>query len=95
MAMAALVVSLGVTVVKSTATGYSFALPLMLIGLAVVVWAIVDVARRPSESLPSNSKTWWILGLVLGTLLLGPIGLIVAVAYLVGVKPKLNRRHSH
>ena len=61
--------------------------PFLLLGL--VVWAVVDVAQRSPEVLPR--KTGWLVGIVAGTLLLGPVGLIVAIVYLVAVRPRLNR----
>jgi uncharacterized membrane protein len=62
-----------------------------LLSLALVIWAIVDVAQRPPSILSSGAKTAWIIGLILGTLLFGVVGLIVALVYLVGVRPRLTR----
>jgi len=67
--------------------GVVMVVPLLLLGL--VIWAVLDVAQRPPEVLPS--KTGWLLGLVAGTLLLGPVGLIVAIVYLLAVRPRLPR----
>jgi len=64
---------------------------LVLAGLGLVIWAIVDVARKPPGVLSPRAKTGWIVGLVLGSLLFGFVGLIVAVVYLVGVRPRLTR----
>jgi len=61
--------------------------PILLLGL--VVWAVIDVAQRSPQALPS--KTGWLVGLVVGTVLLGPVGLLVAIVYLVAVRPRLNR----
>ncbi len=59
--------------------------------LALVIWAIVDVARRPTEVLSRGAKTAWIAGLVLSTLLFEIVGVVVALVYLVGVRPRLAR----
>lgn len=64
---------------------------LVLAGLGLVIWAIVDVARRPPGVLSSRARAGWIAGLVLGSLLFGVVGLIVAVVYLVAVRPRLTR----
>jgi hypothetical protein len=64
---------------------------LVLVGLGLIVWAIVDVARRPTGVLSPRAKTAWIIGLVVGTLLFGLIGVITAVVYLVAVRPRLTR----
>jgi len=64
-------------------------IPLAILGL--VVWAIVDVAQRPSSALSTRAKTAWIIGLVVGTLLFGIVGVIIALVYLVAVRPRLTR----
>jgi hypothetical protein len=68
---------------------FALLIPLAILGL--VVWAIVDVAQRPSNVLSSRAKAAWIIGLVLGTLLFGIVGVIVALVYLVAVRPRLAR----
>jgi hypothetical protein len=67
----------------------AFLVPLAILGL--VIWAIVDVAQRPPSTLSARAKTAWIIGLVLGTLLFGIVGVIVALVYLVAVRPRLAR----
>jgi hypothetical protein len=64
---------------------------LLLAGLGLIVWAIVDVARRPPGVLSPGAKAGWIIGLVVGTLLFGIIGVITAVVYLVAIRPRLTR----
>jgi len=64
---------------------------LVLAGLGLIIWAIVDVARKPPGVLSSRAKTGWIAGLILGSLLFGIFGVIVAVVYLVAVRPRLTR----
>jgi hypothetical protein len=65
-----------------------FVLILFLVSLGVVIWAIADVARQPALS--PMGKTGWIVGLVVGTFLFGIIGLVIAVVYLAGVRPRLG-----
>jgi len=62
---------------------------LFLVSLALVIWATVDVARQPALS--SGAKAGWIIAFVLGTLLFGVVGLIVALVFLLGVRPRLAR----
>jgi hypothetical protein len=59
--------------------------------LALVIWAIVDVAQRPTNVLSRGAKTAWIVGLVAGTLLFSIAGVVLAIVYLVGVRPRLAR----
>lgn len=59
--------------------------------LALIVWAIVDVARKPSTVLSSGRKAAWIAGLVLGALLFEIAGAVIALVYLIGVRPRLAR----
>jgi hypothetical protein len=66
-----------------------FFMLLFLISLGLVVWAIVDAARQPALS--SGAKAGWIIGLVVGTFLFGVVGLVIALVYLVGVRPRLAR----
>jgi hypothetical protein len=60
-----------------------------LVSLVLVIWAIVDVAGR--AALSPGAKAGWIIGLILGTVLFGVVGLVVALVYLVGVRPRLER----
>lgn len=70
--------------------------PELLIGLAAVaavalpIWGIADAALRPSDawrSIGQNRTVWIALQLVL-TFVFG-IGLIVALVYLLAIRPKL------
>jgi hypothetical protein len=63
----------------------------VIAGLGLIIWAIVDVARRPPGVLSSRAKTGWLVGLITGTLLFGIVGLVAAVVYLVVVRPRLTR----
>ena len=58
--------------------------------LVLVIWAIVDLARRPSGALPPGRKVLWIVGLVAGWFLFGLVGAIIAVVYLAGYRRRLN-----
>ncbi len=80
----------------------SWALNLFLLGMAA--FAAVDVIRRPTQAFPAvdrQTKTAWVifialsLGLILlfppvGGGFLGIIGVIVAMFYLVDVRPKVR-----
>lgn len=61
-----------------------------LASLAVVVWAIVDVARSPAVALALKWKALWIAGMFAAWFLLGAIGAIVSVFYLAGPRRRLN-----
>jgi cytochrome c oxidase assembly factor CtaG len=59
--------------------------------LVLVIWAIVDLARRPASALPPGRKVLWIVGLVAGWFLFGLVGAIIAVVYLAGTRKRLNQ----
>jgi uncharacterized ion transporter superfamily protein YfcC len=58
--------------------------------MAVVIWGVIDVARRPASRLAPRWKALWIAGMVGGWLLFGIIGAIVSVFYLAGPRKRLN-----
>jgi uncharacterized membrane protein len=58
--------------------------------LAVVIWGIIDVARRPAMLLAPKWKAFWIAGMIGGWLLFGIIGAIVSAFYLAGPRRRLN-----
>ena len=60
------------------------------ISLIVVVWCVVDVARRPPDQLPRGKKAAWVRGSLLGWLLFGIVGAAIAAFYLVGPRRKMN-----
>jgi hypothetical protein len=64
-------------------------LVVLVLFIAIPVWAIVDVVKQPSLS--QGAKTGWIVGLIVGTLLFGVVGLVAALVYLFGVRPRLAR----
>jgi hypothetical protein len=61
-----------------------------LVSLVLVMWTVVDVSRRPSSELPPRNKALWIIGSVVGWLLLGIAGAFVAAVYLVGPRRRMN-----
>jgi hypothetical protein len=58
--------------------------------LAVVIWGIIDIARRPAFVLASKWKALWIGAMVAGWFLFGIIGAIVSAFYLAGPRRRLN-----
>lgn len=58
--------------------------------LAVVVWAVIDVARRPAVALSGKWKAIWIAGMIGAWFVLGAIGATIAAFYLVGPRRRLN-----
>jgi hypothetical protein len=68
-------------------------LPVLLLyvsSFVLVMWAVTDVARRPRMVMPPARKAGWIIATVLGWLLFGVIGAVIALLYLVGPRRKLN-----
>jgi hypothetical protein len=61
-----------------------------LASLAVVVWAVIDVARRPARALAGKWKALWIIGMVGTWFLFGAIGATVSAFYLAGPRKRLN-----
>lgn len=63
---------------------------LFLLAVLVPIWGILDAARKPTEAWAAirQSRLLWILLMALLTPVFG-MGVIVAVVYLVTVRPKL------
>lgn len=55
---------------------------LAVASLVPVIWAIVDVARRPAWQFSTGRKVVWALTLSIGWLLLWPLALLSSVLYL-------------
>jgi hypothetical protein len=55
---------------------------LALMSLIPVVWAIVDVARRPAWQFSAGRKVMWGVSLGIGWLVLWPVALISSILYL-------------
>lgn len=69
------------------------ALPIVLLGFALPLWAIVDALRRPAVSFyaAGSNKTAWVIVLLVSTFVLG-IGLFLATFYLVSVRSKVQQQ---
>jgi hypothetical protein len=65
-------------------------LVLYLASLALVLWGVIDMARRSSDVFPSGKKAAWIIGSTVGWLFFGVIGAIVVILYLVGPRRRMN-----
>ena len=68
-------------------------LPMLVLyaaSFALVVWAVVDIARRPTSAMSRSRKAVWIVSSVVGWFFLGLIGATVAIFYLVGTRRRLN-----
>jgi hypothetical protein len=59
---------------------------LALASLVPIVWAIVDVVRRPAWQFSTGRKVMWALTLGFGWLILWPIALISSVLYLTVIR---------
>jgi hypothetical protein len=60
------------------------------VSLVLVMWTVVDVARRPPHELAPRNKAAWILGSAVGWLLFGIVGAFVAAVYLIGPRRRMN-----
>ena len=62
-----------------------------LAGLALTVWAIVDVVSRPDWAFQAagSSKVLWIVLELVGLLICG--GLVFSLIYLLAIRPRVNR----
>jgi len=67
------------------------ALPIVLLGFALPLWAIVDALSRPAVAFyaAGSNKTAWIVVLMVFTFVLG-IGFFLAAFYLVRVRRKVQ-----
>lgn len=63
---------------------------LALLALVPIIWAIVDVVRRPAWQFSPVRKVLWIVTLVVGWVILWPIALISAVLYLTIYRRRLS-----
>jgi hypothetical protein len=66
----------------------------LLLLLVLPIWAIVDALLRPDSqwAAADQNKVAWVVALAVATFLLGPVGLVVAIVYLVSVRPKFRPR---
>lgn len=69
---------------------------LFIVFLGVSIWAIIDVASRPSEAFVAvrESKAMWLTLIVVFTLSLFVVGFILALVYLLSIRPKVKKGSS-
>ncbi len=60
-----------------------------LVALVPIVWAVVDVLRRPTWQYPTSRKVLWVATLVVGWVVLWPLALLVALLHLLVVRKRL------
>lgn len=60
-----------------------------LVALVPIVWALVDVVRRPAWQYPVSRKVLWVATLVIGWVVLWPLALAVALLHLLVVRRRL------
>jgi len=63
---------------------------LALVTLGLVLWTVVDVARRPRWQLSSGQKAMWIIGSIIGWVLVWPVAAATALIYLFVLRKRLN-----
>jgi hypothetical protein len=65
---------------------------LLVMFLGTSIWAIIDAASRPPEAFVAvgDSKSLWITLIAVFTLALGIVGFILALVYLLSVRPKVR-----
>lgn len=63
---------------------------LALLTLALVLWTVIDVARRPRWQLTGGQKAMWIIGSIVGWVLVWPIAAVTALIYLLVLRRRLN-----
>jgi membrane glycosyltransferase len=65
-----------------------------LVLLFIPIWAIVDALLRPDSqwAAADQNKVAWVVALAVTTFLLGPVGVVLAIVYLVSVRPKFRPR---
>ena len=78
---------------SASAGGASFVVLFLLIGLGVILWAAIDAASRPSGAFiaTGSSKGMWLTLIIVFSFFTGVVGLILAVVYLVSIRPKVRR----
>ena len=70
--------------------GHGLLVFINVVSLAVVIWAVIDVIRRPAVALAPKWKALWIAGMIGGWFLFGIIGALVSAFYLAGPRRRLN-----
>ncbi|HEX2048298.1 MAG TPA: DUF2516 family protein [Acidimicrobiales bacterium] len=61
--------------------------------LLLVIWALMDALVRPDSqwAAADQNKTAWVIGLLAGPALLFPVGVMVSLVYLFGIRGRLAR----
>lgn len=69
-----------------------FFLGLALATVGITVWGIVDAATRPEQAwlAAGQNKTLWIVLQAAGLVVMAPVGLILALVYLLAIRPKVR-----
>ncbi len=69
---------------------------LVIVFLGVSIWAIIDAASRPSEAFVAvrESKAMWLTLIAVFTLSLFVVGFILALVYLLTIRPKVKNGSS-
>ncbi len=65
---------------------------IVLVGVVLPVWAVVDAASRPSGAFTAagSSKAMWISLIVVFWFITGIIGLVLACVYLASIRPRVR-----
>jgi hypothetical protein len=69
-----------------------FFLGLALATVGITVWGIVDAATRPEQAWQAagQNKTLWIVLQAAGLIAMAPVGLVLALVYLLAIRPKVR-----
>jgi len=67
---------------------------LIVAGVVCLVWAVLDSARRPRGAFTAagSSKTLWVTLLAALGVLIPFAGVILALVYLLNIRPRVNRQ---
>jgi hypothetical protein len=74
-------------------SGPSFLYLLLVPFLLLVVWAVMDALIRPDSEwrAADQNKIAWVIALLAGPVMLFPVGIMVPLVYLVGIRSRLTR----
>ncbi len=73
--------------------GPSFLYLLLVPFLLLVVWAVMDALIRPDSEwrAADQNKIAWVIALLAGPVMLFPVGIMVSLVYLLGIRSRLTR----
>ena len=73
--------------------GLGFFYLLLLPFVALAVWGLMDALIRPDShwAAADQNKTAWVIALLAGPAVLFPVGIMVSLVYLFGIRPRLTR----